>query len=86
MCVGSHIQSKGRFQKSSIINAGQIPGFVINRHALTRDGINNFEDLLEKPDRPVFINAAATLHHKQALNIVDFWNGLADGLTGKALF
>ena len=72
MCVGAHIQSKGRFQKTPVIDTGKIPGLIIDSHALPRDGIDDFENLFENSDCPIFINAAATFHHKQALNIVYF--------------
>ena len=66
------IQFEGRFIEPAIVDAGQIPGGIIDGETIAADGwVEDFEHLSKKPDGAVFVDPATTLHHEKRFDIGD---------------
>jgi len=68
-CVGTKVNDAGFFHVIAIIEAGSIPGHVVNRYSGTWQTLGYFIPDVFKSDGGVVVDPAPPFHSEHGLNI-----------------
>lgn len=81
------VKLERRLVKLTIVNAGQVPGGIVDGKSIAADGrIEDFEDLTKEPDGAVLVDPTTTLHHEKRFDIGNLGHGLTYRSPGQTLF
>ena len=80
ICVCGEVHRLGQFEIITVVNAGKIPGHVIDGDPTAWQRSGHFESLLFQTNRTVVVDTTTAPESKQRFDVGDFRHGFANAI------